>query len=214
MKQLWHMQNVWDVTSDAHRTVLLTREAHKVIIDFVNCREPTRLLFGQYELAITQIGFVSYLVLHPKESGLDNPSHEELHDYIHFWRAIGYLMGLDDKYNACAGTYGQCVTLFRDVEREIVLKNISQPSPQYKEIVTWFVNSSLPGVSAEALLAYCRAMITGRWTEEREQLAVPDRQRMNMLRGYLTALRVDQQFLHDQNEFFMKTYLKRVPKIL
>jgi len=93
------------------------------------------------------------------------------------------------------------VTFFKEFEKEILWKNLENPSEKYLDIVTGFLGETLPGMTAEPVLAYCRAQITGKWNEERDKLSTQDRQRLNLLRGYVTALRVNKEFAEEQNKY-------------
>lgn len=52
---------------------------------------------SQSSLAITQFGFMGFGVLVPEKLGIKNADTKDLEGFIHFWRAIGYLIGVDDR---------------------------------------------------------------------------------------------------------------------
>ena len=52
--------------------------------------------FSQYDMAITQFGFMGYLVIKKDQLGIKG-SREDMEGLVHFWRTIGYMIGIDDR---------------------------------------------------------------------------------------------------------------------
>ncbi|OXA42515.1 hypothetical protein Fcan01_22894 [Folsomia candida] len=55
--------------------------------------------FNQNALALTQFSFVGYPILFPERFGIFRPSEDDLWAFNHFWAILGYVLGLEDKYN-------------------------------------------------------------------------------------------------------------------
>ena len=51
----------------------------------------------QKNMAFTQFGFMGYTISRSQEVGIHNPQEEELVGFIHVWRVIGYLMGIEER---------------------------------------------------------------------------------------------------------------------
>lgn len=49
----------------------------------------------------TQFAFLGLLVLHPDKFGVARATEDELEGFVHIWRCIGWLMGIDDRFNFC-----------------------------------------------------------------------------------------------------------------
>jgi hypothetical protein len=47
-------------------------------------------------MALTQFGFMGFALLRSKELGVPD-NREDLEGFVHFWRTIGYLLGIKDK---------------------------------------------------------------------------------------------------------------------
>ena len=75
-----------------HNTVM--RAMHNAYSNKVN--------FSQYDMALVQSGFFGGIILHPDAFGV-HCTDADLDDYVHFWRGIGYLLGIDDRFNLCSG---------------------------------------------------------------------------------------------------------------
>lgn len=51
----------------------------------------------QRDMAFTQFAFVGYVFIAAKSIGLHNKSEKE-EAFNHFWRVIGYMLGIPDRY--------------------------------------------------------------------------------------------------------------------
>lgn len=60
-----------------------------------------KIRINQKQMAITQLSFVGFVVTKPHMLGIHNFSREDLENYLHLWRIIGNLLGMDDRYNIC-----------------------------------------------------------------------------------------------------------------
>ncbi|XP_057660167.1 uncharacterized protein LOC130896236 [Diorhabda carinulata] len=55
----------------------------------------------QMDMALTQFGFMGFQVARPNLIGIHNATDEEFKAFIHFWKVVGYLMGIEDRFNIC-----------------------------------------------------------------------------------------------------------------
>lgn len=53
-------------------------------------------IVSQKDMAITQYGFLGFTILTQKETGIQ-ANKQEIEDFIHFWRVLGYLIGIRDE---------------------------------------------------------------------------------------------------------------------
>jgi hypothetical protein len=56
---------------------------------------------NQFTLAVTQFGFIGFLVLNPESVFVYDGSEGDLQAFLHLWAIIGYTLGIDDAYNIC-----------------------------------------------------------------------------------------------------------------
>ena len=61
-------------------------------------------IISQKDMAITQFTFMGFHLLMPEEFGIVGTG-QQLEDFNHLWRVIGYMLGTEDKYNCCGETY-------------------------------------------------------------------------------------------------------------
>lgn len=48
-------------------------------------------------MALTQFGFMGYVIVKGPQIGIHNATHEELEGLIHLWRVVGYILGIEDR---------------------------------------------------------------------------------------------------------------------
>ncbi|KAL7291963.1 hypothetical protein TKK_0014251 [Trichogramma kaykai] len=94
---------------------------------------------SQGEMAITQISFVSFVILRPEELGIHGATDDELEAFCHVWRTIGYLLGIDDRYNYCRGTLEEIRSRTRDVLEFWVKPNLRIVEPGWEHMMRCLV---------------------------------------------------------------------------
>ncbi|CAG0883710.1 unnamed protein product [Darwinula stevensoni] len=62
---------------------------------------------SQFDLALTQMGFFGAPLLYPHRVGIHGATERDWEGFIMFWRTMGYLLGIDDKYNLCQDTVAE-----------------------------------------------------------------------------------------------------------
>lgn len=59
---------------------------------------------SQQALVHAQFGFIGFIVAKPEKLGVEmSPYCWEA--FVHFWRVVGYMLGIEDEYNLCSGSY-------------------------------------------------------------------------------------------------------------
>lgn len=65
--------------------------------NLIASRHPGVQQITQLELAATVTGFIGYAIVKPECFGLSSMTDEDCEALIHFWRVIGYLLGVHDR---------------------------------------------------------------------------------------------------------------------
>jgi hypothetical protein len=144
---LWHYDDVWDAPNGrAHKSVKLVRRMHTSIAARMNKdRNPSgdssKLFFSQYDMALVQAGFFGAVVRYPKGFGIKCTT-GELDDYVFFWRGMGYLLGVDDRYNLCKGTFEEACSIVREIEQELLLPALRYPPKDFEMMSEAYVEGS------------------------------------------------------------------------
>jgi len=114
----------------------------------------------QYDMAVVHSGFFSAILLYASHFGV-SCTRSELDDYVFFWRAIGYLFGLGDKFNICSHGLDSALDCCKEIESEVMWKGLQNPPPGWKEMadayisgINLFLVGGLPLNSTESLVAF------------------------------------------------------------
>ncbi|XP_067132527.1 uncharacterized protein [Centruroides vittatus] len=139
----WYTGDIWNSEDPAHKSLLIVRNMHKKIADKTNKQfSDGSFMFGsQFAMAMTQFAFVGLITLFPTKLAIDW-NKEDTECFLHFWRCIGYLLGMEDQYNICKGSYENVTLLFNEIlEKEIkpgIKKPLEESVQMARDIVTTF----------------------------------------------------------------------------
>ncbi|KAL1396291.1 hypothetical protein pipiens_010626 [Culex pipiens pipiens] len=81
------------------RSLLYTRKAHDGTIKRTSAAKEG-MIISQRDMVLVQFSFAGYVVLKPEMLGIQG-SAQEMDDFIHFWRVVGFMLGIHDEYNLC-----------------------------------------------------------------------------------------------------------------
>ncbi|CAH0402805.1 unnamed protein product [Chilo suppressalis] len=114
---------------------------------------------SQRDVALTQFGFLGFALLKPDKFGVSQLQEGDWDAYVYFWKVIGHMIGLEDRYNICRNSAEEtrqvCQMLLERVYTPC-LENV----PEYFEHAArvmldgmWSVN---PTVDVDAMLYFTR----------------------------------------------------------
>jgi len=148
----WHYGNVWQKDSAAHNSILLVRSMHEKVRNKMHAAKSNkdRLFLSQYDMGVVLSGFMGGVIMYPNFGGIIC-SRNDLDDYVYFWYAIGYLLGIEDKYNICANGLDYALTVCKEIEQDIVYKSMKTPPVEYTEMTNALLHSVTKGRSLTLL---------------------------------------------------------------
>ena len=118
----------------------------------------------QYDMAVVHSGFFSAVLLYSSQFGI-SCCRSELDDYVFFWRVLGYLFGVDDRYNICSSGLDSAIATCKEIETEVMSKGLRNPPDGWKEMadayisgVNLFLAGGAPLNSTESLVAFRLSM--------------------------------------------------------
>lgn len=104
----WYDDDVFDPKTKGYKSIRQVRAMHKRVQGIMNDKFSVkdmngkeRVWLNQYDVAMTQFAFIGLGMLFPAKSGMIAASSEELELINYYWRVLGYLMGIEDEFNAC-----------------------------------------------------------------------------------------------------------------
>lgn len=129
----------------------------KTVKPFDNKR-PGKVFITQLDMSITQFAFVGLLATYPEKFGAGSATKEELEGFLHLWRSIGYLLGIEDRFNFCTGTLEEVVQRCHSVIDYWVKPNFQHITEDWEHMsrcltegLTYYL---LPSVSFESTIMY------------------------------------------------------------
>lgn len=91
-------------------------------------------IISQKDMAVTQFLFMGFHVLMPREFGLV-ASHEQFEALSHFWRVIGFMLGTEDRFNACGETLEETKSRLLAIKEDLMLPATENPFPGVEDYV-------------------------------------------------------------------------------
>ncbi|XP_047369789.1 uncharacterized protein LOC124957120 isoform X1 [Vespa velutina] len=119
---------------------------------------------SQTDMALAQFGFIGYILLGTKQLGI-YMTDEEMDGLVHFWRVIGCVLGMEDKYNICMETVEETRALCAKVLDEIFLPSIIKNKIIFNEMAhvllkgLWCINPYLDPHAFTAFTLYLTSLI-------------------------------------------------------
>lgn len=147
----WYDGEIWNPNDAAYKSVLVVRKLHKSVADKLNANlveGVDQLKLSQYDMLITQFAFIGFVILMPKKFGIVWTT-EETVSVLHFWRLIGYLLGVEEKYNLFSRPYDEVKSLchvIMDKEMRTAFEGGEEESVQARQMSRGILESIRPYV--------------------------------------------------------------------
>lgn len=93
-----------------------------------------KLHLNQFDMSMTQIAFYGIFLLYHKKLGASLATDDDLECYVHLWRYLGYLLGIDDRYNSCKGTYAEVKLRTANVIEYLVKPTLRRANGQWEHM--------------------------------------------------------------------------------
>ncbi|XP_053695945.1 uncharacterized protein LOC128743407 [Sabethes cyaneus] len=104
--------------SASWKSVAFVRRTHVMASKRSSSKLASRII-SQKDMAVTQFGFVGYIVLGHKKLGIKYRT-EDMEAMVHFWRVIGYMIGIQDRYNLCTDCLATTEQRMTQVQEQVL----------------------------------------------------------------------------------------------
>ncbi|XP_062712961.1 uncharacterized protein LOC109411220 [Aedes albopictus] len=166
----WYYEDLLPGTA-AWKSIAFVRRGHVAASKRSSAKLAGRIV-SQKDMAVTQFGFVGYTVLCYKKLGIVY-NKEDMEALVHFWRVIGYMIGIHDRYNLCTDNLAATEDRMRQVQEHILRPALLTQTENFEKMGRalidglWCFN---PFLDFDAFL-FMTARLTGvpgyhYWTEE------------------------------------------------
>ncbi|KAH6924846.1 hypothetical protein HPB50_025723 [Hyalomma asiaticum] len=155
----WYEGDIWCPDDAAALSIARVRQMHREVSGQLRnrrCPVTGAAYLSQLDMAVTQFAFVGLVVLYPRQLGLFL-SEPELECVLHFWRCVGYKLGMADSYNLCSGSYRETFDACLDMQEKLIKPGLVNASPEAsamsKDIIS-AVRVLVIFLSYEGMMAY------------------------------------------------------------
>ncbi|KAJ8924189.1 hypothetical protein NQ315_006980 [Exocentrus adspersus] len=94
----------------------------------------------QKDMALTQFGFMGFALVRSKMLGIHESSDNEWKAFLHLWRVIGYLMGIEERFNLCNGTVDEVRERCNILVEQIFRPNIERKDEDFINMSRYMIN--------------------------------------------------------------------------
>ncbi|XP_018563854.1 uncharacterized protein LOC108905468 [Anoplophora glabripennis] len=94
----------------------------------------------QKDMAIGQFAFLGISLCRSKTLGIHKTSNQEWEAFIHVWRVIGYLIGIEDRFNLCDGTLEEVRERCNILMVQVFRPNIEQKDENFIKMSRYMVH--------------------------------------------------------------------------
>lgn len=112
-------------------------------------------------MAITQFAFVGMQLLRPQIIGIQG-SNQQFEDFSHFWRVLGYLFGIEDRFNCCGSTLEETLSRLEAIREDFLLPtltNLDMKTEEYLRIAVEGMKGFEPWLHTETQLYTIKRLV-------------------------------------------------------
>lgn len=150
----WYDGDLLEPTSGAHKSLMEVRTRH--ITAARKARKAGFRPISHLDMVLTQFGFMGFAVLFPEKLGLSG-SPEEQEGFIHFWRTVGHLVGIEDRFNICKGNLPETKQLCQAILEEIFVPALKKPADGFEKMSRSLLEGMwvmVPSIEYDAYMAF------------------------------------------------------------
>ncbi|XP_020287024.1 uncharacterized protein LOC109856314 [Pseudomyrmex gracilis] len=138
---VWHEKNPKGKPNEFLESVKIVRKKH--CVSFRRSTEAGVHKPTQLDMALAQFGFIGYTIISGDYLGV-KVTHDELEGVVHLWRVIGYMLGMDDRFNLCAGTVEETRALCQRLLEEVFLPSMANRNEHFDQMGNAMLQSMWP----------------------------------------------------------------------
>ncbi|KAL1512480.1 hypothetical protein ABEB36_002065 [Hypothenemus hampei] len=86
---------------------------------------------SQKDMALTQFGFMGYQMIKKDYFGIYNGNDEDWKAFLHLWRVVGHLLGIEDRFNICRGSLDETRAICQKLLERVFIPHIQKNDPEF-----------------------------------------------------------------------------------
>lgn len=117
---------------------------------------------SQKDMALTQFGFLGFIISRPKLLGIQSTG-EDLDDFVHFWRIVGYMIGIEDRFNLCTDSYKTTLARCELMSAQVFRPSLEKAPKLFEEMADaliqglWCFN---PFLNTDAFIFFAKRLVS------------------------------------------------------
>ncbi|XP_066262313.1 uncharacterized protein [Euwallacea similis] len=95
---------------------------------------------SQKDMALTQFGFMGYQLNRNQFLGMQNVSDEDWKGFIHLWRVVGHLLGIEERFNVCRESVEETKAICEKLIHKVFIPEINQMNKESLLMIKLLIN--------------------------------------------------------------------------
>ncbi|XP_065085661.1 uncharacterized protein LOC135707708 [Ochlerotatus camptorhynchus] len=120
------------------KSIESVRRAHSSTSKRTNLKIPG-MTISQRDMVVVQYSFVGYCALSPRMLGLQY-STADMEAFIHFWRVIGYMLGIEDRFNCCTADPSSSRIRMQQIQDQLFLPALSKVGEDFHRMSKYMLD--------------------------------------------------------------------------
>ncbi|KAK9892288.1 hypothetical protein WA026_019095 [Henosepilachna vigintioctopunctata] len=171
---LLHM-NIWyqdDLTGDssAMQSIKIVKSMHNAASK--QARSKGLSFITQKDMVLTQFGFMGFAISRSEMVGIHNASKEDLECFIHFWRVIGHIMGIQDRFNLCRTTLEETRDICDELIEKILRPSLEERNTDFLKMSSYMINGLWninPALNFRCFVSYLHEVLKPKYSNNNEE---------------------------------------------
>ncbi|KDR07972.1 hypothetical protein L798_02399, partial [Zootermopsis nevadensis] len=150
----WYEGDLLEPTSRAHKSLIGVRTRHCSASR--KARKAGLGPISQLDMVLTQFGFMGFGLLVPEKLGISG-SPEEQEGFVHFWRTVGHLLGIEDRFNICKGDVLETKQLCQTILEQVFVPALRKPPKGFEHMSLCLLKamwSMVPFLDYDAFMSF------------------------------------------------------------
>ncbi|KAJ8974970.1 hypothetical protein NQ317_004807 [Molorchus minor] len=126
----------------------------------------------QKDMALTQFGFMGFALVRSKMVGIHEASEEEWKAFLHVWRVVGYVLGIEDRFNLCNRSVKETRDICNLLIDQVYRPYVEKKDEDFISMCTYLVNglwSMSPIINVKSLFCYLHIIVQNNVKNEKIQ---------------------------------------------
>ncbi|XP_066142865.1 uncharacterized protein [Euwallacea fornicatus] len=95
---------------------------------------------SQKDMALTQFGFMGYQLIRGHFIGMRNITDEDWKGFIHLWRVVGHLLGIEDRFNICRESVRETREICEKLIHKVFIPKMNQMDQESLLMIKLLIN--------------------------------------------------------------------------